>query len=190
MLIRFDQSINRFIWRTSGAPTHINPAITSRFNDIHQFLGALLISFSQRSIKRRRPRKHRQTQVDGRRIEVLDRGTAKAYVVQALALGTHIDLDVAQRLSAGQLREGHSKELTQAGELLDFEVALMGCNAAAKSARWQMRHHLSEHELALMHGGLMRKTALNRESDIRCSNRDPMKMLKSASKSLTYDVLM
>jgi hypothetical protein len=41
-----------------------------------------------------------------------------------------------------------------------------------------------------MHGGLECKNAQNRESDIRRSNRDQMKMLKSASKSLTYGVLM
>jgi hypothetical protein len=76
------------------------------------------------------------------------------------------------------LREGHGEELIQASELLDFEVALMGCNAAAKSAQWQIRHQLSEHELALMHGGLGRKNAQSRESDIRCSNRDQMKILR------------
>jgi hypothetical protein len=184
---------------------------------------------------KRCPRKHRKTQIDGRRIEGIhggiqfdgqwlagvqrarnademlsqigidlprachvrvgqrvarNRGAAKAHVIQALALSAQIDLDIAQRLSVGQLREGHSEELIQAGEVLDFEVALMGCNAAAKSAQWQMRHQLSEHELALMHGGLGRKNAQNRESDIRRSNRDQMKMLKSAGKSLTYDVLM
>jgi CRP-like cAMP-binding protein len=47
-------------------------------------------------------------------------------------------------LTVGQLREGHSKELIQAREVLDFEVALMGCHAAAKGAQRQMRHVDSE----------------------------------------------
>jgi hypothetical protein len=184
---------------------------------------------------KRCPRKHRQTQIDGRGIEGIDRGiqfdgqrfagvqrasdvdemlrqiginlprarhvrvgqrvarnrgAAKAHVVQALALSTQVDLDVAKRLSEGQLREGHSKELIQAREVLDFEVALMGCHAAAKDAQRQMRHELSEHELALMHGGLRRKNAQNRQSDIRHSNRDQTEMLKSACKSSTYDDLV
>jgi hypothetical protein len=184
---------------------------------------------------KRRPRKHRQTQIDGRRIEGIqggiqfdgqrlagvqgasnanevlrhigvdlprachvrvkqraarNRGAAKSHVMQALALGTQIDLGIAQRLPVGQLREGHGKELIQASEVLDLEVALMVCNAAAKSAQWQMSHQLSEHELALMPGGLGRKNAQNRESEIRRSNRDQMKMLRSTSKSLTCDALM
>jgi hypothetical protein len=75
-------------------------------------------------------------------------------------------------------------------EVLDFEIAVVARNTAAKCTHGQMRHELSEHELALMHGGVGRKNTQNRESDIRCSNRDQMKMLKSASKSLTYDDLM
>jgi hypothetical protein len=84
------------------------------------------------------------------------------------------------------LSEGHGVELIQTVEVLDFEIAVVACYAPAKSAHGQMRHELSEHELALMHGGVGRKNAQNRKSRIRCSNRDQMKMLKSASKSLTY----
>jgi hypothetical protein len=111
-------------------------------------------------------------------------------VIQALALSAQVDFDVAKRLSVGQLGKGHGKELIQASEVLNFEVALMGCHAAAKGAQWQMRHELSENEFALMHGGSMRKRAKDHESDIRRSNRDQTEMQKSASKSLTYDDLM
>ncbi len=119
-----------------------------------------------------------------------NRGTSKAHVIQALRLGAQVDLDIAQRFSVGQLGEGHGEELIQTVEVLDFEVAVMVSHTAAKSAHGQMCHELSEHELALMHGGVGRKNTQNRESDIRRSNRDQMKMLKSASKSLTYDDLM
>ncbi len=112
------------------------------------------------SLAKRRLRKHRQTQIDG------------------------------QRLAIGQLDEGHGEELIQAGEVLDFEVALMRGHASTKGAQRQMHHELREDELTLVHGGNKRKSAQNRDFGIRCSNRDQTEVLKLASKSLTYDDLM
>jgi hypothetical protein len=66
----------------------------------------------------------------------------------------------------------------------------MGGHAAAKCAQRQMRHELGKHELALVHNGQMRKRAKDPQSDIRRSNRDQTETLNSASKSLTYEVLM
>jgi hypothetical protein len=48
----------------------------------------------------------------------------------------------------GELGEGQGKELVQAVEILDFVIALMDCDAAARGACWQMSHKLREHELA------------------------------------------
>ena len=119
-----------------------------------------------------------------------NRLAAKTHVIQALRLGAQIDLDIAQRLSVGQLCEGHREELIQASEVLDFEIFVVTRDTAAKSTHGQMSHKLSEHELALMHGGLRRENAKNRESENSTFKSRPDEMLKPASKSLTYDVLM
>lgn len=186
-------------------------------------------------LSERRPRKHRQTQIDGscvervnRRIQIdsqrlagvqrtgnanqvlrqvgidlprtrgvcigqrvaRNRLTTKPHVVQPLGLGAQIDLDVSKRLPISQLSECHSKELIQAGEVLNFVIAPMLGYAAAKGAQGQVCHELRKHEFALMHKSHLRKSANDPQSDIRCSNRDQTTMLISANKSLTYDVLM
>ena len=184
---------------------------------------------------KRRPGKHRQTQVDGAGIEGVDRRVefqskrlrgvqgsrqanqmlgevgidlpracsvrvgqriarnrlaAKPHVVQPTRLSAKVDFDVAQGLAVGQLREGHGEKLIQAGEVLDLVFATVVGHTAAKRAQWQIEHELRKYELALVHGGFLRKTAKNPKSDFRRSNRDQTQTLNSASKSLTYDVPM
>jgi hypothetical protein len=73
---------------------------------------------------------------------------------------------------------------------LNFEVAAIACDTPAKTAQRQMRHELSEYELALMYKTPQRCRAKRAQSGIRCSNRDQTEMLNLASKSLTYVVLM
>ena len=119
-----------------------------------------------------------------------NRRATKPHVVQPLGLGAQVDLDIAQRLPIGQLRECHRKELIQTREVVDFVIAPVFGDAAAKGAQGQMRHELRKHEFALVHRGELRKSAKNPQSGIRCSNRDQTTMLISAYKSLTYDVLM
>jgi hypothetical protein len=60
----------------------------------------------------------------------------------------------------------------------------------AKSAHGQIGHELRENELALVHTGPSRCPAKGHKSDARRSNRDQTGMPNSASKSLTYEVLM
>jgi hypothetical protein len=69
-------------------------------------------------------------------------------VIQPLGLSTQIDLDVAQRLAVGQLSKGHGQELVHAGEVLNFVIASVLGNAAAKRAQRQEGHELRENELA------------------------------------------
>ncbi len=52
------------------------------------------------------------------------------------------DLDVAQALAVGQLRERQAQELVQAGERLDMAVAPVSTHAPAKNLRRQMLHEL------------------------------------------------
>ncbi len=190
---------------------------------------------SRLGLSERRPRKHRQTQIDGGCVEGVNgriqidsqrlagvqrtgnanqvlrqvgidlprtrgvcigqriarnRLATKPHVVQPHGLGTQIDLDVSKRLPIGQLGECHSKELIQAGEVVNFVIAPMLGYAAAKGAQGQVCHELRKHEFALMHKSYLRKSANDPQSDIRCSNRDQTEMLISANKSLTYDALM
>jgi hypothetical protein len=184
---------------------------------------------------KRRPGEHRQTQVDGGRVERVDRRieieceglggiqrtryanrvlskvgvdlprargvcvgqrvarnrlAAKPHVVQPPCLRTQIDFDVAQGLPVGQLSEGDGKELVQTGEVLDLVFAFVIGHTASKRAQWQIEHELRKYELALVHDGFGRNSAKNHKSDFRRSNRDQTQTLNSASKSLTYDVLM
>jgi hypothetical protein len=119
-----------------------------------------------------------------------NRLAAKPHVVQPPGLCTQVDFDVAQGLPIRQLSKGHGKELIQTGEVLDLVFAFVIGDTAAKRAQWQVEHELRKYELALVHGGFGRKSAKNRQSDFRRSNRDQTQALNSSSKSLTYDVLM
>jgi hypothetical protein len=119
-----------------------------------------------------------------------NRLATKPHVVQPLGLGTQVDLDVSKRLPIGQLDECHRKELIQTREVVNFVIAPMFGDAAAKRAQRQVRLKLRKHEFALVHKSHLRKSANDLQSDIRCSNRDQTTMLISANKSLTYDALM
>ena len=115
---------------------------------------------------------------------------AQTHVIQPLGLSTQIDLDVAQRLAVGQLSKGHGQELVQAGEVLNFVIASVLGNAAAKRAQRQEGHELRENKLALVHCGPLRDDAKDHKSWNRSSNRDQTEMPKNQGKSLTYEALM
>ena len=76
---------------------------------------------------------------------------ANAHVVELVALRSQTDLDVAQTLPAGQLREGHAQELAHAREGLRVSVSAISPNTFAESVHRQMFHHLRENELACIH---------------------------------------
>jgi hypothetical protein len=117
-----------------------------------------------------------------------NRLAAKPHVVQPTGLRTQVDFDIAQGFSVGQLSEGHGKELVQTGEVFDLVFAPVIGHTAAKRAQWQVEHKLRKYELALVHDGFGRKSAKNRKSDFRRSNRDQTETPNSTSKSLTYEV--
>ena len=119
-----------------------------------------------------------------------NRLTAKPHVVQPPRLRTQIDLDVAQRLAVGQLREGHGEELVQTREVIDLVFASVIGHTAAKHTQRQIPHELRKYELALVHGGFWRKSAKNPKSDFRRSNRDQTQASNLSSESLTYDAPM
>ena len=120
-----------------------------------------------------------------------NRLTTKAHVVQPSRLSAQVDFDVAQGLAVGQLGKCHGEELILAGEVLDLVFAVVVGHTATKRAQWQVEHELRKYELALVHEGLGRDTAKNRQSDTRPrSNRDQTQTPNLTSKSLTYDVPM
>ena len=119
-----------------------------------------------------------------------NRLAAKPHVVQPPGLSAQVDFDVAQGLAVGQLGEGHGEELVQAGEVLDLVLAPVVGDTTAKRAQREIEHELRKYELALVHDGFGRKSAKNRKSRFRRSNRDQTETPNSTSKSLTYDVLM
>lgn len=119
-----------------------------------------------------------------------NRLATKPHVIQPPSLRTQIDFDVAQRLSVGQLSEGHGEELIQAREVFDLVLPIVIGYTAAKRTQRQIQHELRKNELALVHGGYGRKSAKNPKSDFRRSNRDQTETPNSSSESLTYDVPM
>ena len=86
---------------------------------------------------------------------------ANAHVVGLVVLGAQTDLDVAQALAAGQLRERHAQELREAGKGLDVAVSAVAANAPAQDVHRQMGHDLGEHELACIHDGQPRNRDCN-----------------------------
>ena len=116
-----------------------------------------------------------------------DRLAAEAQSIQSRRLRAQIDLNIAQRLSVGELSKGHRQELIEAREVLNLVIALVPSHASAKCREWQMRHDLSEYEFALMHWNSTRmQTAKGAKLQNRCSNRDQRKTSIYPNKSLTY----
>jgi len=77
-----------------------------------------------------------------------------AHVVELGRLRPQTGLDVAQALPIRQLRKRHAQKLIQAREGLDLVLSLVASHAPAKGGQWQMLHHLSEDEFALVHRSL------------------------------------
>jgi hypothetical protein len=181
---------------------------------------------------KRCPRKHRQKQIDGGRIERVDGSfqvhaqrllgihwtshshqalrevgidlprarrvgigqrvarndvAAKAQVIEPMRLSAKIDLDVSQRLAPRQLRERHSEKLIETREVVHLVFASMRGHTTAKRAQRQMRHELSEHKFAVMHGRARAGVAKPRNIAARRSNRDQKLVRVYATKSLTYN---
>ena len=74
------------------------------------------------------------------------------------------------------------------GVVLDLVFAPVIGHTASKRTQRQIDHELRKYELALVHDGFGRKSAKNRKSDFRRSNRDQTEALNSSSKSVTYEV--
>ncbi len=181
---------------------------------------------------KRCPRKHRQTQIDGGRIERVDGGlevhaqrlvgvhrtcgrnqalrevginlprahrigigqcvsrdqtTAKTQVIEPMRLSAKVDLDVSQRFAPSQLRERHGKKLIEAGEVLNLVLATMRGHATAKRAQRQVRHELSEDELAVVHERTRPEAAKPSNIAPRRSNRDQKFAPVYTTKSSTYN---
>ena len=120
-----------------------------------------------------------------------NRLATKAHVIQPTSLSAKVDFDVAQGLAVGQLGECHGEELIQAREVLDLVFAVVVGHTAPKRAQWQIEHELRKYELALVHDGLGRESAKNRQFDARRrSNRDQTQTPNLTSKSLTYNIPM
>jgi hypothetical protein len=85
------------------------------------------------------------------------------------------------------LRERHAEKLIETGEALHLVFAAMRGHTTAKRGQRQMRHELSEDELAVVHRHAQPQAAKPRNIASRCSNRDQKFVPVYATKSLTYD---
>jgi len=71
-----------------------------------------------------------------------------AHVIEFRPQCPKAGFDVAQALAIGQLGEGHDKELIEAGEAVDFAIALIALDAGSKAVHGQEVHDLREHDSA------------------------------------------
>jgi hypothetical protein len=105
-------------------------------------------------------------------------------------LGTQVDLDVAQGLAVGQLGKGHGEELVQAREVLDLVFPRWSATQRRNvlSGRYSMSCANTSLPwcMAVLGGNPQKTTSLT--FDVQIETR--LKHQISASKSLTYDVLM
>jgi len=69
-------------------------------------------------------------------------------VTELVALGAQAGFDIAQALAVGQLGEGHSVELIETSERLDFVVASIALHALPRGVHGQMVDDLGENQLA------------------------------------------
>ena len=63
------------------------------------------------------------------------------------------DLDIAQALAVGELGEGQTEELVEAGKGLDVPVALITLHATAEGFHGEMGHDLGKDILTGRHEG-------------------------------------
>src|ERR1019366_4985891 len=83
---------------------------------------------------------------------------AKAHVVELRGLSRQADLDIAQALSVGQLRERHRSVLLGTAQRSHPSVATVARNNPRKGAPRQKIHELGEKRFADVHGRLLGKT--------------------------------
>jgi hypothetical protein len=76
---------------------------------------------------------------------------ADAHVVELLRHGTEADLDVAQALPIGELREGHREVLVPAREAAEPMVAAVSLHAAGERFVRNEAHELREDGASLVH---------------------------------------
>jgi putative transposase len=83
---------------------------------------------------------------------------AKAHVVELRGLSRQADLDIAQALSVGQLRERHRSVLLGTAQHSHPSVATVARNNPRKGALRQKTHELGEKRFADVYGRLLGKT--------------------------------
>jgi len=72
-------------------------------------------------------------------------------VIELSGHGPETRLDVSERFSEGQLREGHDEELVPASEPPGSPIAIVSRDAFCKFVPWQEFHELRKNQLSGMH---------------------------------------
>jgi hypothetical protein len=107
-------------------------------------------------------------------------------VVQLLFLKLKAEGRVTKTLPVGKLAEGHTQELSPAGEILNFKVAVIPLNTILKNMIWSKLHDLRENHLALIHNRHFVLRNTKRFSN-RCSMENSANVdISSFSKNLYY----
>jgi hypothetical protein len=95
-----------------------------------------------------------------------------AHVKQLALVGFQTNLDVAQRLAPGELREGHDTKQVGAAERAHSRIALVPFDDASKGLPRYKLHHLRKQRLAHVHAALpVVESRKHRKRATRNSNR-------------------
>ena len=146
---------------------------------------------------KRCPWVQRQTQIDRGGVQIdtqrLPGAQGSSHADQVLRkVGIDLPRSCSVRISQRIARNGlatkaHVVQPFGLGAQVDFDVAQ---GLAMGQLPKGHGHELGKHEPALVHGASLREHAKDQESGVQRSNRDQTEIPNSASKSLTYDVLV
>jgi hypothetical protein len=109
---------------------------------------------------------------------------AKGHVIKMFALGSQIDLDIAQRFSIGQLYEGKNQKLIQTAEFFDLLLCAPGGDRSTESLVRHVSYHLRKYMLPRMHGHLRQNSSAYDDLSSKLnSNRGHGNMTNYSNKS-------
>src|SRR5262249_61463089 len=108
---------------------------------------------------------------------------ADAHMIELAGLSPQTDLDIAQALAVGQLRESHDAKLLGATETARPVITAVTIYDAMESLPWQEIHDLREQGLAEVHGdsGVAKSRTLAQQAISNSSRGQPLGAKKSPS---------
>ena len=100
------------------------------------------------------------------------RRAREAHMKQLGMIGLQTNLDIAQRLALGQLREGYDAKQIGTVQGTQTRIASVAFDDSSKGLPWHVLHHLRKQRLANVHASLpVAPTRKHRKCAVKNSNR-------------------